>query len=263
MKIEKFPLLTHYKATGSGEPLIFIHGVGLDHTMWHQQIEYFSAHYTVFAYDMLGHGETEKMNQDAYSLEDFVEQLATFFQTVQIEQAHIVGFSMGGMVAQLFSITYPEMVKTLTIANAVANRTKEEQAAVLKRVKRVEEKGKDSTIDPAIERWFTASYLRANKEVIESVKKRLKQNDEKSYVNAYRVFATADETLWNQLTKIKAPTLIITGEHDIGSNPRMAKQMHEKIGLSEVVIVENARHMLPVELPQQFNEQLHRFLRKE
>ena len=61
------------------------------------------------------------------------------------------------------------------------------------------------------------------------------------------MFATADQELWQQLDQINVPTLIITGEHDVGSNPEMAEQMHQKIASSELMIVPNIRHMLPVE----------------
>lgn len=117
---------TQFSYAGKGEPLIFIHGVGLDHNMWISQISYFSKLYTVYAIDMLGHGKSERLHQENVTLDDFIKQLYEFYTALNIDSAHVVGFSMGGMVAQYFAICYPERVKTLTIANAVANRTDEE-----------------------------------------------------------------------------------------------------------------------------------------
>lgn len=253
---------TNYSSSGEGEALIFIHGVGLDHTMWCSQISYFSNYYKVYAFDMLGHGNSQKLDQSQYTLKDFTEQLYDFCNRLDIKNAHIIGFSMGGMVAQHFSICYPQMVKTLTIANSVANRTEKETNAILDRVKMVEKNGKNATIDAAIKRWFTNDYVNTKQEIIVKIKERLKQNDEKSYLNAYRVFAMSDKQLWGKLEYIKVPTFIITGENDVGSNPRMANQMHDKIVNSEVCIVPLARHMLPVEMPELFNKHLHEFLKR-
>lgn len=250
----------NYVSFGEGEPLILIHGVGLDHTMWQYQLDYFSSYYQVYAYDMLGHGASEKPAKEEYTLEDFTNQLHDFMEIQQIESAHVLGFSMGGMVAQSFSIAYPAKVRTLTIANAVANRTEEESTSILKRVQLVEKEGKNATIGAAIERWFNPEYLKTHPHTVERIKQRLETNDEKAYLNAYRVFATADQALWHKLSQIKAPSFIITGEFDKGSNPRMAKQMKEKILDAGLHIVADVRHMLPVEKPVIFNKLVHDFL---
>lgn len=252
---------THFVCSGKGEPLIFIHGVGLDYKMWKSQIDYFSEHYTVYAIDMLGHGRSIKLKGKQVILEDFTEQLATFCEAVHIDRAHIIGFSMGGMVAQLFGVNYPEKVKTLTIANAVAHRTEMESDAVLERVRLVEKHKENITIDSALSRWFTTDYLKGHKGTVSTIKKRLQENDHESYIGAYRVFATADKQLWDELSNITKPTFIITGEADIGSNPRMAKEMHGKIPNSKLCIVPKARHMLPVEMPNTFNQHVHGFLK--
>lgn len=250
----------NYASLGEGEPFILIHGVGLDHTMWQYQLDYFSSFYKVYAYDMLGHGGSEKPLKKEYTLADFTNQLSDFMEMHQIESAHLLGFSMGGMVAQSFSIAFPEKVRTVTIANAVANRTEEENNSILQRVKLVEKEGKDATIGAAIERWFNADYIMSHPDTVERIKLRLETNDEKAYLNAYRVFATADRALWNKLPQIKAPALIITGEFDQGSNTRMAKQMKNKIPGAELQIVPGVRHMLPVEKFVHFNKSVHDFL---
>lgn len=254
--------MTHFVSAGNGEPLIFIHGVGLDHTMWQSQLDYFSSFYKVYAYDMIGHGQSEKPVKDYYRLDDFSNQLYSFTEMEQLEKAHIVGFSMGGLVAQKFSLIYPEKVKSLTIANSVANRNEEERKSVLGRVEQVEKEGKNSTIDAAINRWFSEEYIQNHSDVVQQVRTRLETNDDQAYLNAYRVFATADQDLWQELHQIQAPTFIITGENDRGSNPRMAKEMQAKIPNATHCIVPGAKHMLPVEKASIFNEHVLNFLKQ-
>ncbi|ULM97697.1 alpha/beta hydrolase [Peribacillus frigoritolerans] len=252
----------HYEEKGIGQSLIFIHGVGLDLTMWEKQVEDLSKHFRVIAYDMVGHGGSGHP-PGPYSLSQFVEQLAGLMNHLRIEKSHIIGFSMGGMVAQAFALKYPDKVKTLTIMNAVANRTKEQRNAVLKRVEEVKRTGPLATIEPAIKRWFNLEFMDLQEEIVSKIRERLQTNDAVSYLAAYTLFATADEELWPQIQQINIPTQIITGEHDLGSNPEMARQMHEMIVGSELMIVPNMRHMLPIEGAKIVNEAIRSFIERQ
>jgi (E)-2-((N-methylformamido)methylene)succinate hydrolase len=251
----------HYEEKGAGEPLIFIHGVGLDHALWEQQVNSLSEQYRVIVYDMIGHGESSHP-PGPYSLSQFVEQLTALVDSLNLEKINLVGFSMGGMVAQAFALANPTKVKALTIMNAVANRTKIQRQAVLNRVEEVGRSGSQSTIEPAIERWFTSDYLRDKAEVVNKTRIRLQSNDPDAYLAAYTLFATADQEIWDELDQITVPTLVITGENDVGSTPEMAHQIHQRISGSELLIVPKYRHMLPVERPDIVNEAIHSFIER-
>jgi proline-specific peptidase len=260
-KVQLGNQVINYVEKGFGDPIFLLHGVGMDHTMWHNQIDFLSISHRVIAFDMIGHGESAKPEK-SYCLKDFVQQLYTLMNHLEIDQAHIVGFSMGGMVAQLFGIIYPEKCKSLCFMSAVANRTKEQQQTVINRVRQVEREGHLATINAAISRWFNDSFYHQHPEIIKSVKNRLETNDPKSYLKAYTVFATADQELWEKLDQISCPTLIITGENDIGSSPEMAQQMKGKIKSSELIIVPSIRHMLPIEGKEAVNKALQTFVSK-
>lgn len=252
----------HYEEEGIGEALILIHGVGLDHTMWTRQVEDLSKHFRVIVYDMVGHGGSSHP-PGPYTLPQFVEQLAELINSLKIDRCHIVGFSMGGMVASAFALKYSEKIKTLTIMNAVATRTEEQRKAILKRVEEVKRTGPMATIEPAIQRWFSPSFLNGQKQLVDQIRKRLETNDHASYSASYTLFATADEELWPRIQQIKVPTQIITGELDIGSNPEIAEQLHEKIVNSEMMIVPNMKHMLPIEGSHIVNEAIRSFIEKQ
>lgn len=254
--------LIHYEEKGNGESLILIHGVGLDHTMWEKQVEDLSKYFRVIVYDMVGHGGSEHP-PGPYSLSQYVEQLAALMNHLQLKESHIIGFSMGGMVAQAFALKYKEKMKTLTIMSAVAKRTKEQRKSILTRVEEVKVQGPTVSIEPAIQRWFNHDFLNTQKVAVDRIRTRLQTNEPLSYLAAYTLFATADEELWPQLQQIDLPTLIITGENDIGSNPEMAKQMHEQIAQSEIVIVPNMKHMLPIEGAKFVNDTIRMFIDKQ
>ncbi|MFJ7727829.1 alpha/beta fold hydrolase [Neobacillus sp. NPDC097160] len=251
----------YYEETGNGEPLILIHGVGLDHQMWEKQVKGLSKKYQVICYDMLGHGGSDNP-PGPYSLSLYVRQLAGLLQHLQIDTCHVVGFSMGGMVAQAFALEFPEKIKTLTILNAVANRTEEQRKAILLRVEEVKKSGAGSTIEPAIQRWFNPDFLKANESFVNHIRKRLQRNNPHSYLAAYTLFATADQELWPRLSTIKLPTLIITGEHDVGSTPEMSMSMHQQIDHSELLIFPKMKHMLPAEDADSLNQAIDRFIKR-
>ncbi|WP_134704375.1 alpha/beta fold hydrolase [Ammoniphilus sp. YIM 78166] len=244
---------THYLEAGKGEPLILIHGVGLDSTIWAQQMEALSKEYRVISYDMMGHGLSASP-PGPYHIHQFVKQLDHLLADLAIEKAHIVGFSMGGLVAQAFAAQVPEKVISLVIVSSVTNRTGEQRQAVLSRVQEVEQKGHLTTIDAAIQRWFTTDFMDEYPEVIQRIRHRLQSNQPDAYLAAYRVFATADEELYPQLPQILCPTLVVTGELDGGSTPEMARIMAEKIPHAQVKVLEGIRHMLPIEAVSQLNQ---------
>jgi len=252
----------HYISEGSGEPIIFIHGVGLDHTIFKKQINYFSKDFRVIAYDMLGHGKSEKPNIN-YQLSYYVEQLNRLIIDLNLKNPHIVGFSMGAMVAQLFAIKYPYKLKKLCLLNAVAKRNPKQQKGVLSRVEQVKKEGHHSTIDSALKRWFTEKYFTKHPDVIENIRTILSNNPFDAYLESYTLFSVSDKMLWPKLDKIKAPTLIITGEKDTGSTPEMSLMLGKKIQHSEVAILPNIKHMAPIEASESVNNIIENFLRKE
>ena len=95
-----------YEEKGTGEPLILIHGVGLDHAMWEQQVNSLSKHYRVIVYDMLGHGGSAHP-PGPYSLSQFVEQLATLMNELKIDKSHICWFFYGWHGCTSFCLSTP------------------------------------------------------------------------------------------------------------------------------------------------------------
>ncbi|MGN7285854.1 alpha/beta fold hydrolase [Shouchella rhizosphaerae] len=252
---------TFFKREGEGPTVVFIHGVGMDHKMWSPIIFLLKKNYQVISYDMLGHGASKKI-KGTVSIFDFASQLKQLLMNLEVERAHLVGFSMGGFVAQALAILHPECVETLTLMNVVADRSEDQQKSVAARVEQVRENGHKSTIEPAISRWFTSEFVEKQPETIQKVRKRLELNDYHSYLAAYSVFAKADQDLWPRLSEIKHPCLILTGENDMGSTVGMSLKMEKVIRNSKVIIVTGQKHMLPLELPQKVAKLLMTFFKE-
>ena len=242
---------------GEGQPVTLIHGVGANIESWGEVAETLAARFRVIRMDLRGHGRSTPLREPC-SLEDFVADVVTALDTAGVERTHLVGFSLGGMIAQLFTVTYPERVNRLALFSAVAGRTPEERAKVMQRARMLREEGIASVVAAAEERWFTAAFRAAKPE---KVKKRLEEllaNDPISYAHAYRVFAESDVA--DRIHEIPRPTLVVTGENDVGSNTRMARFMCEQIPNSKLVILPELKHSLLVEASDKVSQLLMEFL---
>ena len=253
------PAGTSYLVTGQGHPVVLIHGVGLNKEMWGGQMVGLAPHYRVIAYDMLGHGDSPLPARDT-DLLGYAAQLNELLAHLEIPQASIVGFSMGGLVARAFALQYPQALTSLVVLNSVFNRSAEQRAGVVERTRQAAELGPDANAEAALTRWFSAEYQGANPAQMREIRQTLAGNDPHGYLTTYSLFATQDMYRAADLPLIQAPTLIATGELDPGSTPEMARQLAARIPGAQVEILAEQRHMMPVESPRLVNQMLLRFL---
>jgi (E)-2-((N-methylformamido)methylene)succinate hydrolase len=219
--------------------LVLLHGVGLDHTMWEPLTALLTDAFDVVAPDLPGHG-AEPPVRAGVTLEDLSSAVAADLPP----GTHVVGFSLGALVAQHLAVHRPELVATLTCVSSVCRRTDAERAAVLSRMHRAEQDFAASTAE-SLERWYAGTEV--SPEWVRRTEATLLANDHESFLACYRVFATADADLAPLLPGITAPTLAVTGEDDPGSTPDMTYRLTAAVPQSRAVVVHGARHMLPVE----------------
>ncbi|MGH3652449.1 alpha/beta fold hydrolase [Glutamicibacter sp.] len=240
--------------TSTKQPLVvLLHGVGLDRTMWKPLREQL-AHESV-ALDLPGHGLRPPLRSEqnlASLAADVLERMETR------EPVHLVGFSLGALVAQYLARFAPGRVLTLSAVNSVCRRTAEESAAVEERLATAGTNFSQG-VDRAIERWFPSSATTVDAQLIEATRQTMAGNDLESYLHAYAVFARGDREIAGELDAIKQPTLAITGELDPGSTPQMSRRLVAAVPHGRLRIIPGARHMLPVENPLALATELNSF----
>jgi 3-oxoadipate enol-lactonase len=104
----------YYEVHGTGEPLVLLHGLSLDSSVWIKQVSSLSQKYQVIIFDNRGVGQTDDPHND-YSTEMMADDTATLMKFLNVAAAHILGFSMGGMIAQIIALKYPELAKSLLL----------------------------------------------------------------------------------------------------------------------------------------------------
>jgi (E)-2-((N-methylformamido)methylene)succinate hydrolase len=235
-----------YRLEGQGELLVLVHGVSSRLEGWDGVVAALGGRFRTLRFDLRGHGRSEKV-RGRYELADFVADLAGLLDALGERRCHLAGYSLGGLVAQGFALAHPDRLDRLVLVSTVAGRTDEERERVMARYRIVETGVVGEHFQNSVSRWFTEDFQRRHPEVIAAAAAENRKMDPGCYAAAYRVLATAD--LADRLGEIRRPTLVMTGENDIGSNPRMARLMAERIRGARLEILPGMRHSILTEVP--------------
>ena len=235
-------------------PIIFIHGVGLTHEIWEPQLDYFKDKTTI-CYDILGHGKTP-LNKSNISFDDFAEQLINLINELNFDKIHLIGFSIGSLIARNFAIKYNDRLKSLTLLGSIFMRNEKQQIIVKDRYNLAKKNLKLSR--QALKRWFTDNYLERNPDTYKKISLILERNNMENFLKVYKlfVFHKNDENF----QKIKAKTLVMTGENDEGSTVEMSKKLSEVINNSQLKVIKNGKHLCGIECADDVNMVIKNFI---
>jgi len=236
-------------------PLVFVHGVGLTHEIWKPQIDYFKD-YTTLSYDILGHGKTP-LKKTNISFDDFSEQLIKLINELNFQKIHLVGFSIGSLVARNFSTKHNDRLQSLILLGSIYKRSEEQQKIVNDRFNLAK---KNHTLSKqALKRWFTDKYLEKNPNIYEKISSILEGNNMENFLKVYELFVLHknDENFKN----IKVNTLIMTGENDIGSTVEMSKNLSNVIENSQLKVIKNGKHLCGIECADEVNMNIKNFIK--
>lgn len=236
-------------------PSIFIHGVGLDNTMWYPQKNKFENNSVIF-YDILNHGKSKK-GWKTLTFNDFNDQLNNLLTHLKIKKINLIGFSIGALIAQHFTLQHNYKINKLVLIGSVYKRSEEQIKIVKNRYE--ESRSGISITEGSINRWFSKSYLKENPDVYNFFYKLLENKNNKDFIPAYKVFVESDKNKLD-LSKFDMPTLIMTGENEIGSTPKMNEELNKDINNSILYIIKDAKHGATIEKADDVNKQLTKFL---
>ena len=239
------------------DPLVFIHGVGLDHKMWEPQINFLNNH-SIITYDLLGHGKTP-YNKEEVTLNDFSNQLDDLIKFLKVDKINLIGFSLGSLIALDFASKFQDKLKTLTLLGTTYKRTSEQKALVIERFEQV--KLNKPISKQALRRWFTDKYLDDHPEIYDQYIKILTKDgdDHLNFLKAYRLFAYHQDDI-DIIKKIKTKTLVMTGSGDTGSTVQMSKSLSDDLINSSFIEINNGKHLCSIECADDVNINLKNFI---
>ena len=246
----------YYEVTGSGEPLLLIHGHGSSTQDWAFQVNYFSKHYQVIAFDVRGCGRSSKP-RGPYSICLFAEDAAALMQKLNIAPVHVVGISMGGMIALELALGFPQFVKSLVLVNTYPEmrvETWSERKMVWQRFVTLDLLGVKKM-------GIILSKILFVKPEQEGLRKTFiehwAENDKRAYRESLKAIINWDVEA--RLGEIQCPVLVVASDEDY--LPLEEKQAYiSKISNAKLVVIEDARHAVIAERPEQFNKVVDDFL---
>jgi pimeloyl-ACP methyl ester carboxylesterase len=252
-------LTINYEVHGNGEPLLLINGLADDLTYWTCQMEDFSSRYQVIAFDNRGIGGTDKP-AGGYTTAQMAADAEGLLEALAIPRAHVLGVSMGGMIAQEFALRYPERVNKLLLcctcsepseANKRLYQIWQETAPVL---------GLPQMMKEVLLWCFTPEFFQHSPGAAQETEEALTgiSQSVEAYLSQLNSIQVHNAT--KRLSRIVAPTLVLGAPFDLIFPPFQSRQLHEAIAASTLRFTAHGGHAFLREVPEEFNQAVLEFL---
>ena len=255
----------YYETQGLGDPLVLIMGIGYDATLWDlYQTPFFSVHFQTIQFDSRDVGRSSRASND-YTIDDMADDVAAVLDSLEIEKAHLLGLSMGGMVGLAFALKYPSRTNRLVLTGtgAAPARAVFDPISIWSFVKQHDESGEVFAAEQFI--WLFSESFRRNRDAVNQTLEMLASNPYPVSPDAYQRLAKAyvQFDVLDELNRISAPTLVLAGEQDRLTPPWICKEVADGIpgAQFELLTGDGASHVLPLERPDEFNDRCKYFLK--
>ncbi len=247
----------HYEIGGEGPTVVLLHPVGLDSTCWVAQVAALAFCFQVLRVDLRGHGRSDTP-PPPYRLRDYAADVHALVRELRLAPVHVLGLSLGGMVAQVLALEHPDDVRSLVLADTNSTLGPDARRAMVERGEAAKRGGMASILEATLSRWFTPGFM--SSEIVARTRARLLADDVEGWAAAWRAISELDTE--PRLTEIRVPTLVIIGEGDLSVPVSRARAMADRIPGAACHVVPGAPHMAPLENPDLFNPPVLEFLKR-
>jgi 3-oxoadipate enol-lactonase len=251
----------YYEIHGDGPPLVLINGLGLDIGSWAPQIGPLSSRFRVLAFDSRGAGRSDAP-EGPYSAEQMAADTVALFDHLQLERVHILGFSLGGLIAQELALSHPGRVKSLVLASTAA-RLPPRAGHVIHVWRRMAQ----ARVEPELFlreqlAWVFGERLFDEESRVSDVVRVMLSNPFPPSPQGFAGQAAAclghDTRL--RLGRIDVPTLVLVGREDVLLTVAASEQLAAGIPGAGLAVLDGGSHAFAAEIPDRFNEAVLQFL---
>jgi 3-oxoadipate enol-lactonase len=249
----------HYVVEGRTDKpaLIFSNSLGSDLRIWDPMVPQLEANFKLIRYDTRGHGLSEAP-APPYSAEELAGDVVGLLDALGVKQAVVCGLSVGGLIAQQMTISYPERVRALILCDTGARIGT--VASWEERIATVRAQGLAALADISMERWFSEDFRRRHGAEVRGYANMVLRTAADGYVGT--CCALRDTDLTQAAASINKPTLVLCGEHDIATPPEMARQLASSVPDARLWLIVGAAHISCVEQPAAMANRIMEFLRE-
>lgn len=244
------------EVAGKGTPLVFCHGFTTTGQFWREQVEPFADTHQVVIVNLPGHGPSARPEGREYTIQAFADDLALVFDHLKLDDAVLVGLSMGGTISQIFTLAHAQRLKGLVLVGATPHGLGPD-VQVSNVLAAIDELGVEQASQRVIERSFAPS---ASKGLVEFAKREVIQTPE--FVAKLAIVSLNESDTRDELMRIDLPTLVICGKEDRITPPAQSQELSQGIPGAQLVLIDDAGHFPMLEKPEIFNRELRQFIDK-
>lgn len=237
---------------GAATPLVFLHGVGSDKSVWRPQLEYFGASRRCFAFDYPGYGESDFVH--GASRDDFAASILAAMDALEIDRAHVCGLSLGGVVAIAMHHAAPQRIASLILADTF--QVHPDGQGIFDRA--ISASSSMPMRELAEARAGMLLGSEATCAMLDQVVATMGQIEPRAYALGAEAVWLADQR--ERAAAIDVPTLVLVGDEDRITPPELSEILASAISQAELSVVRRAGHLANLEQPGQFNEAINRHL---
>jgi pimeloyl-ACP methyl ester carboxylesterase len=247
----------YYEIHGQGEPLVMIMGLRRNIEWWYFQLQALSIHFKVIVFDNRGAGRSDKPEMD-YSIRLFADDTAGLMDELGISQAHVLGFSMGGYIAQELIINYPEKVKNLALVSTSCGGEK----AVLMSEDRMKKFTANTGLTPEeilqkdMDIYFSDEYIEKNPEAIQEFSEISMRYYQPAHAFQRQFTACLNHDTSGRIHGISSPVLIMTGGDDPLVPTKNSYVLKSLLPGANLSVFPKGRHCFFMENSEQFNKEI-------
>jgi 3-oxoadipate enol-lactonase len=241
----------YWESTGTGTPVLLIHGLGLSGGAWWRTVDALSPTLRVITFDHRGIGRSKSL-MPAFTTEAMADDAAAILDDLGLESAHVYGISLGGMVAQQLALRHPERIRSLVLGATQpgGRRAVHADAEVMAFFRRRSQLDKEEAAWASVE-FNYGPRCRADHpdRIAEDIERRLGQPFN---AQAYRaqLFAAAMHNCYARLDRVEVPTFVVHGAHDRVIPAANAHLMAERLPNCRLTVLEDSGHLYPTEAPE-------------
>jgi 3-oxoadipate enol-lactonase len=233
--------------------LVCLHSLATDRSVFDAVAPSLGRSHRVLRVDLRGHGRSPA-TPAPYTLAELADDVVETLDHIGIERAHFLGLSVGGMVAMTLALDHPDRVDRLIVADARADAPLPYKKLWDDSIRRLDDDGIGPVVDASLDRWFRLAPDTARARV-----RAVAMNTKPAgFVGTARAVQQVD--LLPRLGQITAPTLFVTGEHDVAAPPDVMQAMADAVPGARLVVIPGAAHLTPVEAPSAFTAAVTAFL---
>lgn len=247
----------HYVSEGieDGIPLVFVNSLGTDLRIWDGVVSQLADRHPLIRYDKRGHGLSD-CPPPPYSIRDHARDLAGLLDFLGVPQAHIIGISVGGMIALDFAATWPDRARSLVLSDTgpvigTAEMWNE-------RIDSLRQHGMARVGEAILLRWFVHDFAQESAAAYRGYSNMLTRTPIEGYIGTCEAIRDADLTA--AARSIRVPTLVLCGAEDMATPPDLARGLAEMMPRASYQEIPGAAHLPCVEQPQSMAALINRFL---